>query len=142
MEVLRQYSRMDILGHGIDLVEIDRVETQLKRSDDFLHGWFTARELVDLETRSNQARVVAGRVAAKEAAAKALGSGFAGDVSWQDIEILATDTGAPIIELTGGALELAKSKGIARLTVSISHERAVSVASVIAVGVATPFRGT
>ena len=140
--VLGQYSRMDILGHGIDLVEIDRVETLLMRSDDFLLGWFTTRELSDLQTRSSQARVVAGRVAAKEAAAKALGSGFAGDVSWQDIEILATDTGAPIVELSGGALELARSMGVAKLTVSISHERAVAVASVIAVGAATPFRGT
>ena len=140
--VLGQYSRMDILGHGIDLVEIDRVETLLKRSDDFLLGWFTARELSYLQTRSSQVRVVAGRVAAKEAAAKALGSGFAGDVSWQDIEILATDTGAPIVELSGGALELAKSMGVAKLTVSISHERAVAVASVIAVGAAAPFRGT
>ena len=133
---------MDILGHGIDLVEIDRVETLLKRSDDFLLGWFTARELSDLQTRSSQARVVAGRVAAKEAAAKALGSGFAGDVSWQDIEILATDTGAPVVELSGRALELAKSMGGAKLMVSISHERAVAVASVIAVGATTPFRGT
>ena len=140
--MLGQYSRMDILGHGIDLVEIDRVETLLKRSDDFLLGWFTARELSDLRTRSSQALVVAGRVAAKEAAAKALGSGFTGDVSWQDIEILATATGAPIVELSGGALELARSMGVAKLTVSISHGRAVAVGSVIAVGAATQFRGT
>ena len=139
---MRQYSRMDILGHGIDLVEIDRVQTLLKHSDDFLLGWFTARELTDLQKRSSQARIVAGRVAAKEAAAKALGSGFAGDVSWQDIEILARDTGAPIIELSGGALALSRSIGVAKLTVSISHERAVAVASVIAVGAATAFRGT
>ena len=79
-------------------------------------------------------RVVGGRVAAKEAISKALGSGFAGEVSWQDIEILETDAGAPTVELSGGALELARSLGVQKLVVSISHARTVAVASAIAVG--------
>lgn len=129
---------MDILGHGIDLVEVDRIKRLLERSNDFLHGWFTTRELSRLEERANRADIVAGRVAAKEAAAKALGSGFAGDVSWQNIEILATDTGAPMVALSGGALQHAKSMGVEELSVSISHTPTMAVASVIAVGAATP----
>ena len=109
----------------------------MSRSEDFLSGWFTKRELSALEARPNQLRAVGGRVAAKEAVAKALGSGFAGEVSWQDIEVLATDAGAPTVELSGGALELARSLGVKKLVVSISYDRTVAVASAIAVGSAT-----
>lgn len=132
---------MDILGHGIDLVDINRTQRRLERSDDFLYGWFTTRELSELGKRARQARVVAGRVAAKEATTKALGSGFAGDVSWQDIEILTTDAGTPIVELSGGALERARSMGVGELTVSISHAQTVAVASAIALRAATPTPG-
>ena len=133
---------MDILGHGIDVIDIGRIEELMSRGEDFLSGWFTIRELSALEARSNQLRVVGGRVAAKEAVAKALASGFAGEVSWQDIEILATDAGAPTVELSGGALELARSLGVTKWVVSISHARTVAVASAIAVGSATPSQGT
>ena len=133
---------MDILGHGIDVIDLGRIEQLMIRNEDFLPGWFTSRELSALEARSNQLRVVGGRVAAKEAVAKALGSGFAGEVSWQDIEILATDAGAPTAELSGGALELARSLGVKKLVVSISHDRTVAVASAIAVGSATLSPGT
>ena len=133
---------MDILGHGIDVIDIGRVEELLARDNDFLLGWFTSRELSALEGRSTQPRVVAGRVAAKEAVAKALGTGFSGDVSWQDIEIFVTEAGAPTAELSKGALALARSMGVTKLAVSISHERTVAVASVISVGVVTPSQGT
>ena len=133
---------MDILGHGIDVIDLGRIEKLMIRNEDFLFGWFTSRELAALEATSNQLRVVGGRVAAKEAVAKALGSGFAGEVSWQDIEILATDAGAPTVELAGGALELARSLGVTKLVVSISHCRTAAVASAIAVGSATSSRGT
>lgn len=133
---------MDILGHGIDVIDLSRIEKLMTRNEDLLFGWFTSRELSALKARSNQLRVVGGRVAAKEAVAKALGSGFAGEVSWQDIEVLATDAGAPTVALSGGALELAKSLGVTKLVVSISHGRTAAVASAIAVGPATSSRGT
>ena len=133
---------MDILGHGIDVIEIGRIEELMSRNEDFLFGWFTERELSALQARSTPPRVVGGRVAAKEAVAKALGSGFAGDVSWQDIEILATDAGAPTVELSGGALDVARSLGVTKLMVSISHGRTATVASAIAVGSATSCRRT
>ena len=61
---------MDILGHGIDVIDIGRVEELLARNNDFLLGWFTSRELSTLEARLTQPWVVAGRVAAKEAVAE------------------------------------------------------------------------
>lgn len=135
---------MDILGHGIDVIDIGRIRELMARSEDLLFGWFTSRELSALEARGNQACVVGGRIAAKEAVAKALGSGFAGEVSWQDIEIMATDAGAPTVELSGGGAELARSLGLTKLVVSISHSRTVAVASAIAVGsaTATPSQGS
>ncbi|MXZ72687.1 MAG: holo-[acyl-carrier-protein] synthase [Acidobacteria bacterium] len=128
---------MDILGHGIDVIDIGRIGKLMAGSEDFLSGWFTSRELAALEARGSQSRVVGGRIAAKEAVAKALGSGFAGEVSWQDIEIPATNAGAPTVELSGGAAELARSLGITKFVVSISHSRTVAVASAIAVGSTT-----
>lgn len=132
---------MEILGHGVDVIEVGRVEPLLRRNDDFILGWFTSREIAELGERAIQAHVVAGRVAAKEAAAKALGTGFAGDVSWQDIEVLATESGAPTVVLSAGALDVAEALGVTKVWVSISHERSVAVASAIALG-PTPFRDT
>jgi holo-[acyl-carrier protein] synthase len=125
---------MEILGHGIDIVEIARVNLLLRRNDDFLLGWFTSREIVELNTRASQAHVIAGRVAAKEATAKAIGTGFAANVSWQDLEVLTSECGAPLIEFSGEAEQVAKSLGVSRVLVSISHERSIAVASAIAIG--------
>jgi holo-[acyl-carrier protein] synthase len=99
---------MKILGHGIDIVDVQRVASLLSKNDDFLLGWFTNRELEALAERAYQPTVVAGRVAAKEAVVKALGSGFNDEVSWQDVEILTTEAGAPTVHLSGGHLALLK----------------------------------
>lgn len=128
---------MKILGHGIDVVDVQRVASLLTKNDDFLLGWFTSRELDELAERASKAPVVAGRVAAKEAVVKALGCGFNCDVSWQDVEVLSTETGAPTVHLSGGAARVAEVSGVSSILLSISHEAQMSVASVIAVGVAT-----
>lgn len=128
---------MKILGHGIDLVDVQRVASLLSKNDDFLLGWFTSRELEELAERASQPPVVAGRVAAKEAVVKALGCGFNEEVSWQDVEILPTEAGAPTVHLSGGAAGVAQASGVSSILLSISHEPHMSVASAIAVGVAT-----
>ncbi|GMV71876.1 MAG: holo-[acyl-carrier-protein] synthase [Leptolyngbya sp. PLA2] len=134
---------MEILGHGIDVVDVARIARLLRRDDDFLYGWFTSREIDALGTRAADSQVVAGRVAAKEAAAKALGTGFAGDVSWQDVEVVPSDNGAPTIILSKGALAVARKAGVTALFASISHERTYAIASVIAAGTRpTPSQGT
>jgi holo-[acyl-carrier protein] synthase len=125
---------MKILGHGIDLVDVQRVASLLSKNDDFLLGWFTNRELEELGERASQAPVVAGRVAAKEAVVKSLGCGFNDEVSWQDVEILSTEAGAPTVHLSGGAAGVADASGVSSILLSISHEAHISVASAISVG--------
>ena len=125
---------MEFIGHGVDLLEIARVEQLLRRNDDFLYGWFTSRELEELGSRSSRAEVVGGRVAAKEATVKALGSGFNDAVSWQDVEILSNDSGAPVVTLSGGALEVAGRLGVTQMLVTVSHTSTIAIASVIALG--------
>lgn len=123
---------MECIGHGIDIIEISRVEDLLNQSDEFLSGWFTAREIDELGPRSTQPEVVSGRIAAKEATVKALGTGFTDQVSWQDVEILENDTGAPVVALSGGARDVAESLLISQIVVSVSHARTMAIASVIA----------
>lgn len=131
---------MSIRGHGVDVVDVSRIATLLAKGEDFLLGWFTSRELEQLEDRAKQAHVVAGRVAAKEASAKALGTGFNDEVSWQDVEILTSDAYAPSVHLSGGASDVAARLGVETILVSISHESTIAVASAIAVGGSTDQR--
>lgn len=134
---------MEIIGHGVDVIDLGRVEELLGQNDDFLHGWFTNKELEELGSRASRPEVIGGRVAAKEASVKALGTGFTGAVSWQDVEIFANESGAPMVVLSGGALDLANRLGVARIVVSVSHSRATAIASVLAVGrPPTPFPST
>ena len=116
----------DVLGHGIDVIDIGRIEELMSRNEDFLFGWFTKRELSALEARSKSAcEPLAAAWRQRKPSQRHFGSGFAGEVSWQDIEILTTDVGAPTVELSGGALEVARSLGVTKLIVSISHGRTV-----------------
>lgn len=128
---------MNILGHGIDVVDISRIARLLEKGEEFLLGWFTNRELGQLGERVTQANVISGRVAAKEATVKALGSGFDDEVSWQDVEILTSASGAPYVLLSGGAAVVAAKLGVATVSVSISHDANMAIASAIAVRVIT-----
>lgn len=125
---------MEIIGHGVDLIEVTRIEELLNRDSDFLDGWFTVREIQELGNRENRPDVVAGRVAAKEATVKAFGCGFSGDVSWQDVEILSETTGVPLVLLSGEAKRVADSLGVVSILLSISHTRSAAIASVITTG--------
>lgn len=125
---------MQIIGHGVDLLDIDRVKEFLRRNDDFLAGWFTGREIAELGHRANRPEVVGSRVAAKEATVKALGTGFNELVSWQDVEILTDKNGAPMVVLSGGARDIARGLGVTRIVVSLSHGSNTVIASAIAVG--------
>jgi holo-[acyl-carrier protein] synthase len=125
---------MDIIGHGVDIVEITRLVTLLENDSDAFAGWFTASELEFLGEKGTRADAIAGRIAAKEAVVKALGTGFVGDVSWQDIEIVSRENGAPVVVLSGGAADIAREIGIVRILVTMSHDATVAIASAIALG--------
>jgi holo-[acyl-carrier protein] synthase len=113
------------LRSGIDLVEISRLEgLQAGVRKRFLERVYTPAEL---EITGDSDQRLAGRFAAKEAVAKALGCGI-GPVSWQEIEILQEPSGEPLLVLHGSAQKLADELGLANWSVSISHSALYAVA--------------
>ncbi|HEY5731267.1 MAG TPA: holo-ACP synthase [Anaerolineales bacterium] len=119
------------LRTGVDLIEISRIEEVVARhGKHYLERIYTPAEL---EQCGKRAESLAGRFAAKEAVAKALGCGI-GDVTWQEIEILGDEQNAPVLTLHGIAQEKAIKLGLTTWSVSISHSQSHSVAFVILAG--------
>ncbi len=119
------------LATGVDLIEIARIEEVIARhGKHYLERIYTAAEL---EQCGKRVESLAGRFAAKEAVAKALGSGI-GDVQWKEIEILGDEQNAPVLTLHGAAEVRAKRLGLTSWSVSISHSQSHSVAFVVAIG--------
>jgi len=125
---------LTIIGHGVDLISVPRVVALLQRNDEFLHGWFSVEELTELETTRAGPESIAGRVVAKEAIVKALGTGFNDTVSWQDVEVFATESGETRVVLSSGARDVAVEKGVNKVLVSITHTREIAFGSAILVG--------
>ncbi len=120
-----------LLRTGIDMIEIDRVQEVIRRHGRrYLERVFTQGEL---EQAAGQAQSLAGRFAAKEAAAKALGTGI-GPVAWKDIEILGDDQKAPTLNLYGAAAEKAEQLGLSTWSVSITHSMSHALAVVVGAG--------
>jgi len=95
-----------ILGIGSDLIEIPRIGKSVERyGDRFLHRIFTEQEQKKAASRADPVPTYAKRFAAKEACAKALGTGLNHGVYWRDMGVVNLPTGQPTIELTGGALK-------------------------------------
>jgi holo-[acyl-carrier protein] synthase len=116
---------------GVDLIEISRIEEVIARhGKHYLERIYTPAEIEQCGKRSES---LAGRFAAKEAVAKALGCGI-GDVTWKEIEILGGEQNAPILTLHGAAEQKAKELGLTNWSVSISHSQSHSVAFVVAIG--------
>ncbi len=126
-----------ILGIGTDLVDIRRVERSLERfGQRFIGRFFTEAERVCAESRmKNRGATYAKRFAAKEACAKALGTGFSAGVFWRDLGVISGPEGAPVMELTGGALHrlnaMTPEGMIARVHLSLSDEYPLAQAFVI-----------
>lgn len=117
-----------MLAAGVDLVEIRRIESVLARHGTrFLERVFTQAER---DHCAGRAEALAARWAAKEAVAKALGTGV-GDVRWREIEIWCDDRGKPHVRLHGAAAQLAQALGIAELAVSLAHEGGLALAFVV-----------
>lgn len=124
---------MGILGIGVDVVALDRIEALCaRRAEQFAARVFTEAEQKYFLPQPQIARIAA-RFAVKEAVSKALGSGI-GKIRWQEIETTNSSTGAPQVQLYGEAAALAKERGVQRVHCSISHERSVAVAMIILEG--------
>jgi len=121
-----------LVGTGVDIAETSRIEQVLeKHGERFLKRVYTSAEIAYCEKFKNKAERYAARFAAKEAAFKALGTGWREGIRWRDVEITHLPSGKPVLLLTGRALEIARQLGIARTSVSISHSDRYVVAHVM-----------
>lgn len=119
------------LATGVDIVEVERVRAAVERfGERFLKRFLTERERAACGTKLVS---IAGRWAAKEAVAKALGCGI-GDVAWKEIEVLNDERGAPHLYLHGQAAHRAAQLGLHTWSLSISHTEHYAVAFVVALG--------
>ena len=127
---------MPVIAHGIDLVDIARIEAMLaEHGRRFAERCFTDREqgYADASPRQRSQRYAA-RFACKEAVLKALGTGWRDGISWRDIEVSREPSGRPGLLLTGRCRELAGVLRIETWLVSLSHTPLCAMASVIACG--------
>jgi len=122
-----------VLGVGTDMIEIARVQASMDRyGDQFLQRVYTAGEIAYCQRKKrNSAESFAARFAAKEAGAKALGTGISQGVSWREIEVKREPGGRPLLEFSGRAAEWAKAMGVRHLSLSLTHSRDVAMAVVI-----------
>jgi holo-[acyl-carrier protein] synthase len=121
-----------VIGTGVDIAETCRIAQGLERHGErFLKRLFTAGEVAYCDKFKNRAERYAARFAAKEAAFKALGTGWREGVRWLEVEVVHQPSGKPELVLTGRAQEIARHLGVTRTSVSISHADHYVVALVI-----------
>ncbi|MEM6552241.1 MAG: holo-ACP synthase [Planctomycetota bacterium] len=127
---------MRIIGHGVDIVETERVARLLGQHEArFLGRVFTEAERAYCEkNRKRRLEHYAGRFAAKEAVFKVLGTGWSGGIGWTDAEVVKLASGQPTVVLHGRCAEVAGELGIESWWLSLSHISTHAVASAIGVG--------
>jgi holo-[acyl-carrier protein] synthase len=122
---------LDIVGLGVDLCEIARMERAIARHPTLRDRVFTPEEIAYCDSKARPAESYAGRFAAREATIKALG-GYRGR-RWQDISVTRHPSGAPAIRLDGNAKGRADALGVTDVLITFTHERTNAVAFAIAV---------
>jgi holo-[acyl-carrier protein] synthase len=121
-----------IIGSGIDLVEIGRIQQSVDRyGKRFLDRVYTAAEQAYCLRKRKSAESFAARFAAKEAGAKALGTGISFGVSWLEIEVVRLGGGRPTLKFHGRAAQIAGRLGVTRAALSITHTDELAMASVL-----------
>jgi holo-[acyl-carrier protein] synthase len=122
-----------VIGLGTDLIEIERIERSVARfGERFLERVFTQGEIAYCHAKKGSAESFAARFAAKEAGAKALGTGISRGVGWKDFEVRRLPGQRPELHLSGRAQEIAQSLGVRRMSLSLTHSRQMSMAVVVA----------
>jgi holo-[acyl-carrier protein] synthase len=121
-----------IVGTGIDIAEVPRIAESIQRfGERFLRRVFTEGEINYCDSKANRVERYAARFAAKEAAMKALGTGWSRGVRWRDIEVVRQPGGRPTIEFHGKAAEFAGRLNARNVALSLSHTPEQAIASVI-----------
>ena len=125
-----------VIGLGTDLIEIARVSASLERfGEQFLHRVFTEGEIAYCRgKRRGEAESFAARFAAKEAGAKALGTGIARGIGWREIEVRRAPGERPELVFHGRAAERAKAMRVTRVSLSLTHGREMAMAVVVVEG--------
>ena len=121
-----------LVGTGIDLIEIDRIGASVKRfGPRFLERVFTQKEIAYCSLKKKTAdESFAARFAAKEAGAKAMGTGISRGVSWQEIEVVRYPGQRPELVFHGRAKEIANHLGVRNISLSLTHNGSVAMAAV------------
>lgn len=122
----------EMVGIGVDIIEIDRIEKAMQKHDSFLTRIFNENEIQYFKSKNYKPETVAGFFAAKEAVSKVLGTGISG-FPWKDIEISHTSYGQPIVILKNQAKIFAEEKSITEIMISISHCKTYAVANAVGV---------
>jgi holo-[acyl-carrier protein] synthase len=121
-----------IIGSGIDMVEIRRIQHAVDRfGSRFLRRVYTPAEQAYCLRKRNAAESLAARFAAKEAGAKALGTGISFGVNWLEIEVVREFSGRPTLRFHGRAAQIAARLGMAHAALSLTHTAELALASVI-----------
>jgi holo-[acyl-carrier protein] synthase len=124
-----------IIGLGTDLVEIPRIEESItKFGDRFLEKIFLPGEITYAQSQSRPAAHLAARFAAKEAAAKAFGTGIGESLSWLGLEVGRQASGEPFLRFHSAAVDLARTRGVTRTLLSLSHTQTLASATVTLIG--------
>lgn len=121
-----------IVGTGIDIAEPDRIQRAAERfGRRFLERIYTPKEIAYCERKANQWERFAARFAAKEAAFKALGTGWQRGVKWIEVEVANEPSGKPTLNLTGACRTFADKLEVARIALSMTHTKKFVIAQVI-----------
>ena len=125
---------MEIIAHGIDLVDCPRIEEMIKRHKGrFINRVFTPAEQKYAKKNRDHIEKLAGRFAAKEAVLKLLGTGWRGKIAWTDIEVANNASGQPEVKLAGEVKKIANKMGIKQISISITHTANFAIASAVAI---------
>src|SRR5277367_1837411 len=120
-----------LVGTGIDIVEIHRIAQSIARfGDRFLTRIFTPEEIAYCQRKKNSAESFAARFAAKEAGAKALGTGIQHGVTWKELEVRREPGHRPNLYFTGRAREIAAQLGVRHVSLSLTHSTTSAMAAV------------
>jgi holo-[acyl-carrier protein] synthase len=121
-----------IVGTGIDIAEVPRIAAAIRRHGErFLRRVFTEREIAYCESKANRTERYAARFAAKEAAMKALGTGWNHGVRWRDVEVCRQPGGRPTIVFQGKSAAIAAKLEVKHVALSLSHTAEQAIAQVI-----------
>ena len=121
-----------ILGVGIDIIEVARIQASYERfGDRFLNRILHAAEIAYCLTHKVPAPFLAARFAAKEAISKAFGTGIGAHLGWQDLEVGRKESGEPFVILHGAGQQLFETRGASRILLSLSHTQAHAAAMAV-----------